>query len=193
MEQAPAAEAQASVNPAVVDKEKRPDGHIDSDIPCPKRLKIFHNESVLRTHNRHSKKSAVDEVAPADPLADQVCPTCSKVCKGMRGLRSHRRACQEQTDAVEAAGPNVAGAAADGNAEVARVESKRRRRSKTKEQPEVSAPHDQQPGDGPAPNQLPVDQALLHSTMQLVVEKQEKSDLTAMSIRDDRACQVALV
>ena len=94
---------------------------------------------------------------------------------------------------MEAAGPNVAGAAADGDAEVALAESKRRRRSKTKEQPEVSAPHDQQPGDGPAPNQLPVDQALLHSTVQLVVAKQEKSDLTAMSIRDDRACQVALV
>ena len=137
--------------------------------------------------------SALDEVAPADPLADQVCPTCSKVCKGMRGLRSHRRACQEQTDAVGAAGPNVAAAAADIDAKVALSESKRRRRSKTKEQPEVSDPHDQQPEDGPAPNQLPMDEALLHSTMQFVVAKQEKSDLTAMSIRDDHVCQVALV
>ena len=37
----------------------------------------------------------------------------------MRGLRSHPRTCQEQTDAVQAAGPNMAGAAADGDAEVA--------------------------------------------------------------------------
>ena len=148
------AEAPDSVNPAVVDREQAPDGHIDLEIPCSKRLKIFCNDRALRTHHRHSKRSAVDEVAPTDPLADQVCQTCSKVCKGMHGLRSHRRACQEQTDAVEAAGPNVAGAAADGNAEVARVESKRRRRSKTKEKPEVSAQHDHQHGDGPAPTTL---------------------------------------
>ena len=89
--------------------------------------------------------------------------------------------------------PNVTGAAADGDAKVALAESKRRRRSKTKEQPEVSAPHDQQFGDGPAPNQLPVDQALLHSTKQLVEAKQEQSDLTAISIRNDLACEVALV
>ena len=85
--------------------------------------------------------------------------------------------------------PNVTGAAADGDAKVALAESKRRRRSKTKEQPKVSAPHDQQFGDGPAPNQLPVDQALLHSTKQLVVAKQEQSDLTAISIRNALACE----
>ena len=89
--------------------------------------------------------------------------------------------------------PNVTGAAADGDAKVALAESKRRRRSKTKKQPEVSAPHDQQFGDGPAPNQLPVDQALLHSTKQLVVAKQEQNDLTAISIRNHIACEVALV
>ena len=115
------------------------------------------------------------------------------MCRGTRGLRLHRRACRDRTDTVEAAGPNVAGAAADGDTEVTLAESKRRRRSKTKEHPEVNAPHDQPFGYGPAPNQLPVDQALLHSTMQLVLAKQEKSDLTAMSIGDDRACEVALV
>ena len=135
----------------------------------------------------------MNEVAPADPLADQVCPACSKVCKGMCGLRSHPRTCQEQTDAVQAAGPNMAGAAADGDAEVALAKSKRRRRSKTKEQPEISVSHDQQFRDGLAPNQLPMDQALLHSTVQLVVAKQEKSDLTAMLIKNDCACEVALV
>ena len=55
--------------------------------------------------------------------------------------------------------PNVTGAAADGDAKVALAENKRRWRSKTKEQSEVSTPHDQQFGDGPAPNQLSVDQA----------------------------------
>ena len=148
------AEAPDSVNPAVVDREQAPDGYIDLEIPCSKRLKTFCNDRALRTHHRPSKKSAVDEVAPTDPLADQVCQTCSKICKGMHGLRSHRRACQKRTDAEEAAGPNVAGAAADGNAEVARVESKRRRRSKTKEKPEVSAQHDHQHGDGPAPTTI---------------------------------------
>ena len=104
---------------------------------------------------------------------------------------------------MAAVGPYVAGAAADGDAEVAPVESKRRRQSKTKEQagaaeagvfeaagagarrqlstpaeqPAVNAPHDLQPGGGRAPNQLPVDQALLHSTVQLVVAEQLKSDL----------------
>ena len=62
---------------------------------------------------------------------------------------------------MEAVGPNVAGAAANGDAEVALTESKRRRRSETKEQPAVSAPDDQQLGDGLAPQQLQVDQALL--------------------------------
>ena len=94
---------------------------------------------------------------------------------------------------MQAAGPNMAGAAADGDAEVALAKSKRRRRSKTKEQPEISASHDQQFRDGLAPNQLPMDQALLHSTVQLVVAKQEKSDLTAMLIKNDCACEVALV
>ena len=193
VEQAQDAEASNSVSPAVVDKEQAPDGEIDSRIPGSNHLKMFRGERALKTHDRHKKRSADQEEAPADPLADQICQACSKVCKGMRGLRLHRRACRERTDTVEAAGPNVAGAAADGDTEVTLAESKRRRRSKTKEHPEVNAPHDQPFGYGPAPNQLPVDQALLHSTMQLVLAKQEKSDLTAMSIEDDRACEVALV
>ncbi len=77
----------------------------------------------------------------------------------MRALRSHQRVCQEQTDAVEAAGPDITGDPADDDAKVALAENKRRWRSKTKEQSEVSTPHDQQFGDGPAPNQLSVDQA----------------------------------
>ena len=133
VEKAQDAEASDSINPAVVDKEQAQNGQIDSWIPCSNRLKIFRNERARRTHDRHSKRSAVHGVAPADPVADQICPACSKVCKGIRGLRLHRRACQEQTDPVEAAGPNVAGAAANGDAEVALAASKRRRRSKTKE------------------------------------------------------------
>ena len=111
--------------------------------------------------------------------------------------------------AASEAGAAEAGAAEAVAAVAVPDESKRRRRSKTKEQagaaeagaaeavaaeagrqlstpeeqPAVNAPHDQQPGGGPAPNQLPVDQALLHSTVQLVVAEQEKSDLTATSIR----------
>ena len=111
--------------------------------------------------------------------------------------------------AASEAGAAEAGAAEAVAAVAVPDESKRRRRSKTKEQagaaeagaaeavaaeagrqlstpeeqPAVNAPHDQQPGGGPAPNQLPVDQALLHSTVQLVVAEQEKSDPTATSIR----------
>ena len=173
--------------------EHAPDGHNDMEIPCTQRLNIIRNDRAMRTHHRSSKRLAVDVLAPTDPLADQVCQICSKVCKGIRGLRSHRRACSDQTVAVEAAGPNVGGAVAPGYAAVSLVEHKRRRRSKTKDQPMVSVSHDLQLGDGPAPNQVSVDQGVLHSTMQLVVAKQVKSDLTAVSIRDDRACQVALL
>ena len=132
-------------------------------------------------------------IAPVDPLADQVCPAGAKMCRGMRSLRLHRRACLEQTDTVAAAGPNIDGAAADSDAEVTLPKGKRRRRSKIEEHTNVSAPHDWQFQDGPAPSQLPMEQALLHSTMQLVAAKQEKSDLSAMSIRDDHACEDALV
>ncbi len=83
MEQAQDAKASASVNPALFDREQAPDRHIDSGIPCSKRLKLFRNERALRTHNRRSKRLTVNEVAPADPLADQVCrhvPKCVRAC-----------------------------------------------------------------------------------------------------------------
>ena len=154
-------EAPASVHPLVFDMEHAPDGHNDMEIPCTQRLNIIRNDRAMRTPHRSSKRLAVDVLAPTDPLADQVCQICSKVCKGIRGLRSHRRACSDQTVAVEAAGPNVGGAVAPGYAAVSLVEHKRRRRSKTKDQPMVSVSHDLQLGDGPAPNQVAVDKCVL--------------------------------
>ena len=139
VEQPQDAEALDSVNPDVVDKEQSPLGHIDSRIPCSKRVEIFRTERDRRTHDRRSKRSAVHNMAPVDPLADQVCPTGVKMCRGMRSLRLHRRACQEQTDAVAAAGPNIDGAAADSDAEVTLPKGKRRRRSKIEEHTNVSA------------------------------------------------------
>ena len=47
VEQAQDAKASASVNPALFDREQAPDRHIDSGIPCSKRLKIFRNERAL--------------------------------------------------------------------------------------------------------------------------------------------------
>ena len=193
VEQPQDAEALNSVNIDVVDKEQAPLGHIDSRIPCSKRVEIFRTECDRRAHDRRSKRSAGHNMAPVDPLADQVCPTGVKMCRGMRSLRLHRRACQEQTDTVAAAGPNIDGAAADCDAEVTPSKGKRRRRSKIEEHTNVSAPHDWQFQDGPAPSQLPMEQALLHTTMQPVAAKHEKTDLSVMVIRNDHSCEDTLV
>ena len=226
-EQAPGAEAAVEV-----DKDQVPNEDVQSKFACPKCLNEYTTKASLRIHQYRCKGPSGDKPAsappaapapsappaaapappaapppsdaPADPLADTICPLCSKVGKGTRGLASHSRNCK-----------GVAGAA--GNVDAAAAPAKRRRQSKPneqtgaasagaaeavaasaggaeaaeaghqlstpEEQPVVNAPHDQQPGGGPAPYQLPVDQALLHSTVQLVVAEQEKSDLTATSIR----------
>ncbi len=172
-------------------KERPADVDVDSKFPCPKCSKKYGTKASLRTHQYHCKGPSGDKPASAPPLADTIFPLCSKVCKGTRGLATHSRNCKgvagaagnvdaaaapakrrrqskpkEQTGAASA-GAAEAVAASAGAAEAAAAGHQL---STPEEQPVVNAPHDdQQPGSGPAPYQLPVDQALLHSTVQLVV------------------------
>ena len=187
-----------------IDVEQAPGAEeaVDSKFPCPKCSKKYGTKASLRTHQYKCKGPSGDKPASAPtaapaPLADTICPLCSKVCKGTRGRASHSRNCQ-----------GIAGA---GNVDAAAAPAKRRRQSKPKEQtgaasagvaeavaasasaaeaaetrqqqctleeqPVVSAPHDQQPRGGPAPYQLPVDRALLHSTVQLVAAERQNSDV----------------
>ena len=178
-----------------IDVEQAPGAEeaVDSKFPCPKCSKKYGTKASLRIHQYRCKGPSGQA-----PLADTICPLCSKVCKGTRGRASHSRNCQ-----------GIAGAA--GNVDAAAAPAKRRRQSKPKEQtgaasagvaeavaasasaaeaaetrhqqctleeqPVVSAPHDQQPRGGPAPYQLPVDRALLHSTVQLVAAERQNSDV----------------
>ena len=194
-----------------IDVEQAPGAEeaVDSKFPCPKCAKKYGTKASLRTHQYRCKGPSGDKPASAPPaaqapLADTICPLCSKVCKGTRSLATHSRNCKgvagaagnvdaaaapakrrrqskpkEQTGAASA-GAAEAVAASAGAAETAEAGHQL---STPEEQPVVNAPLDQQPGGGPAPYQLPVDQAPLHSTVQLVVAEQEKSNLTAMSIR----------
>ena len=177
-----------------IDVEQAPSAKkaVDSKFLCPKCSKKYGTKASLRIHQYRCKGPSGQA-----PLADTICPLCSKVCKGTRGRASHSRNCQ-----------GIAGA---GNVDAAAAPAKRRRQSKPKEQtgaasagvaeavaasasaaeaaetrhqqctleeqPVVSAPHDQQPRGGPAPYQLPVDRALLHSTVQLVAAERQNSDV----------------
>ena len=188
-----------------IDVEQAPSAKkaVDSKFPCPKCSKKYGTKAGLRTHQYRCKGPSGDKPASAPPaapapLADTICPLCSKVCKGTRGLASHSRNCKgvagaagnvdaaaapakrrrqskpkEQTGAASA-GVAEAVAASAGAAEAAEAGHQQ---CTLEEQPVVSAPHDQQPRGGPAPYQLPVDRALLHSTVQLVAAERQNSDV----------------
>ena len=185
-----------------IDVEQAPNAKkaVDSKFLCPKCSKKYGTKASLRIHQYRCKGPSGDKPASAPPaaqapLADTICPLCSKVCKGTRGRASHSRNCQ----GIAGAAGNVAapakrrrqskpkeqtGAASAGVAEAvaasasaAEAAETRHQQCTLEEQPVVNAPHDQQPGGGPAPYQLPVDRALLHSTVHLVAAERQNSDV----------------
>ena len=110
-----------------IDVEQAPGAKkaVDSKFPCPKCSKKYGTKASLRIHQYRcngpsgDKPASAPTAAPA-PLADAICLSCSKVCKGTRGRASHSRNCQ-----------GIAGA---GNVDAAAAPAKRRRQSKPKEQ-----------------------------------------------------------
>ena len=178
-----------------IDVEQAPSAKkaVDSKFLCPKCSKKYGTKASLRIHQYRCKGPSGQA-----PLADTICPLCSKVCKGTRGRASHSRNCQgiagaagnvdaaaapakrrQQSKPKEQTGAASAGVAeaVAASASAAEAAETRQQQCTLEEQPVVSAPHDQQPRGGPAPYQLPVDRALLHSTVQLVAAERQNSDV----------------
>ena len=172
-----------------------------TDVVCPACAKVCNGTRGLASHKRSCpgqagaaeageeqapESGAVSNTTLAGGATDVVCPTCAKVCKGTRGLASHKRRCPGQAGAAEA-GEEQAPEEPESNkrhcpespagqdtATGEEAESKRRRRRRTKPE-EV-------PADEPPLGHLPVDPIKVEQAVQISVAEFAKKHPRLLSV-----------